>query len=180
MTAKLLCVILGVTFAVSQPSNAAAQCVTCGGDYSRCNGYPSSGNGIHCTSACECTLVEVSYLDTLHPGFFLRDDDGKKVVESVIPNSPAERAGIRPADFVLSINPHGSQSCNQSWASSLTDQKAVVVIKRGNVVREHRVDLLPIRTYLATAGALSSQGKLMRVSFKTEMGLSVVFHALGH
>ena len=158
---------------------AHSQCVTCSGDYSKCSGYTSSKGRLGCQTTCACGDSVVSYLDTLHPGFFLKDEGGRKVVASVVPGSPADVAGIRASDVILAINPGAAATCQQGWLQRDSGDSAVVRFSRHGKVETIDVGLMTIREYLTRAGALEANPNLKRVSLTSNVSLSAAFHALG-
>jgi len=179
MRMRILSLFVANALVIVCASRIQAQCVVCGGDYQTCYGYGNSGNGLHCTVTCSCGLARVGYLDTLHPGLFMKDENGKRIVESVIPASPAAKAGLRPGDVILSINSGAQHSCGQGWAWSSASHSTVISVERGDKTRQYRVPLAPIRAYLVSAGLLSRNPSLKKAAFVNQEGLSAVFHSLG-
>jgi hypothetical protein len=94
MRASIALLSLLVLAVVCSPPQLHSQCswVSCtyGTDFCGCAGFSGSSR---CKFACNCAPVVVSYLDTLHPGLFFEENKGRKVVISLIPGSPAEKAG---------------------------------------------------------------------------------------
>jgi S1-C subfamily serine protease len=109
-------------------------CYTYRFDWCTCNGYiNSTSNG-----QCYCALsTPVSFLDMPHPGFFATQKSGKLVVNVVLPESPASRAGILPGDEILSINgrPLLNHCVNPEdpWASDDSAGRAHVELRRSNL-----------------------------------------------
>ena len=111
-----------------------------------------------CTSKCHTCFcagpAEASYLDSLHPGFFVREASGHEFVQAVFDGVPTSEASLLSGDEVVQVNPIGSQqvkqdSCGpQTWQIVKSDPKATLTIRRANVKRQVTVPLISIRTLL--------------------------------
>ena len=68
------------------------------------------------------------------PGLTVRFDGDDMIVTSVIPDSPAARAGLQPGDAIVSVNNHRLRS-RLDWllvaANVQPDQKISARIRRG-------------------------------------------------
>lgn len=159
----------------------AQDCKTCGGDFSTCNGSPQSGI-VYCGGGCNCGLVQPTYLDTLQPGFFTTQKNGKLVVSSLIPGSPAETAGIQRNDIILKINQgFGASRSAQRWSYDSGHFSRIVVSRNGHI-KVFVVGLKSVRQFLSENRRVIAH--LQDVSFDHAgedlwKSPSVAFHSLG-
>lgn len=129
-----------------------------------CNGYADCG----CDVLCRCTApTEVaSYIDSLHPGFFVEQRFGHQIVSAVIPHSPAETAGIVPGDEVVAINRGQPIGCRAAtWESIDSSRIARIEIIRAGHKLELSVPLLSLKEILAR----TSGEQILRTSLQTDV-----------
>jgi S1-C subfamily serine protease len=153
MTQRSL-VVLVTLFALSIGAASQVQCVRCRFDAVTCNGEQGSADaGNPCPDACICGLQSrASFLDSLQPGFLVIQQQGKMIVSSVLPNSPASAAGIRIGDQLLRINgsePYG-RDCNMAnWGSLEQPTVTILTIRRDSgFSRVVPIQLQSVRQYL--------------------------------
>ena len=131
----------------------AKGCITCHDLVTQSDAYNASQ--LDCNARCKCCsglLTDEQFWTELHPGFSTSQQNGLYVISSVIPASPAERAGILVNDVLLRVNdnPYGSSSCeSQKWASKGDSHVTRLVIQRGIREWEVTVRLVPIRVLLS-------------------------------
>lgn len=113
---------------------SAQQCIQEITDYQSCDfNCKDSQRSLFCYCA-EAKKQPLANL--LHPGFFVRQANGRLVVSAIVPASPADRLGLQPGDEILSINgrsPHLQNLCHdQPWEAQAGKSMAVLEISRAN------------------------------------------------
>lgn len=88
----------------------------------------------------------------LHPGFKLQQLNGELVISAIIDGSPADQAGLKIGDAIISIGGHNaggvySELSRNPWNSGLRVPVDIVVKRDGTFVNAE-VSALPIVSYL--------------------------------
>lgn len=152
MKASLIIAALVISLSLAAEADCPV-CMICTDSCTSRAGYQQSGVGGICGDK-DCNVAapsSQSYLDSAHPGLFTRMGDATLVVTGVLPESPAEKAGIAVGDEILQLNgenPIFSCSSHQ-WQSKGDRHSADLVISRKETRRYVKVSLLPVRQLLA-------------------------------
>jgi len=140
---------------------ASAQCQTCTGDFNAPVGFYGS---VFCIKANHCPAGgpprSQPFLASENPGIVPEQHSGKLLVKAVLHNSPAEHAGIRPGDEILSINglPPGSPQCSKGWSDS--EGFSSLMLQRGSKELSLHVRTAPLISMIGSQSlALSSSGQ---------------------
>ena len=110
----------------------ATSCQTCQLDFKAPIGYYGS---TFCVPSNRCTTVNTlsrtSFLESENLGILPEQKRGRLLVRRVIDNSPAQRAGVRVGDEILSINGRRveANSCSAGWSSA--DHRSTIALRRG-------------------------------------------------
>lgn len=149
---------LGWLLFMSLSVAAAGQdmCKTCTLDFMAPVGFYSSSL---CIKANQCPAggpPKAAFLESENPGILLAQHAGKLQVRTVLHNSPAEHAGIRVGDEILSINGRrvGASSCSGGWTD--TDHTSSIVLHRGAGVIKVRVAAAPFLSLVASESLVFS------------------------
>lgn len=156
----LMLALIGAPLAVNAQSEGVG-CVSYDADYVGCrfHYYPSGGQ------ACECAGSDRSTAAVLHPGFFLAIRDGERVVDNVIPGSPAAAAGVREGDVLKGWNgfsaaEHALGIGGDSWGASVCR----LDVDRGGKRHQLTVPLVTLSSLLERRWSGSASSRLVRVS----------------
>lgn len=143
---RVACIVAGVLILTL---SAAGQCVVCSG--SHCfGGFCVGFVNCFCRDECICTRpLRGAYLDAQYPGLFTSQQSGHLVVSGVIPSSPADVAGIKPGDELLSVESSKGDSCNSGgWESDSGDGEAHLTLTREGRVWSATLRLAAVRSLL--------------------------------
>lgn len=147
------------------------QCLSCHDFCIPHSGYDSSPFLGNCNAPLTCGVLRPetsrSYLDSVHPGLFISVEQNALRVTEVIPDSPADEAGIVVGDLILTLNGESPiYSCSvHQWPSKDDPRSAEVVLVHKGTRRHVRLNLVPIRELLAR-GWSSQTIHAMPVSFR--------------
>lgn len=168
VTIRILLVL--VTLLVSATCFAQIECVRCRGDAVTCNGEQGSAEaGTPCPDACVCGLrTRLAYFDTPQPGVLLAQRNGKLIVSTVLPGSPASAAGIRIGDELVRINglpPFGRDCGLSGWASSQDPATSILMMRRDRETpKSIVVSLQTIRQYMDGNWVSPGEGNGLRLA----------------
>ncbi len=128
-----------------------AQCRFCAGSHCFQAQCPTGGyQNCACNTDCECAgPTSTPYLDALHPGFFVHQENAKSTVSWVIPNSPADKAGLKVGDQIVAVRSpvNAPKACDwPDW--TVFHDHVDLVVQSGNEHRSVRVSLRPIADLL--------------------------------
>ena len=140
-------------------------CVTCHDFATNDDGYKSSV--IDCSAPMNCFRVlkpaEKGYLDTLHPGFFLKREPGSFRVSEALSYSPASRQdAVRRGDRILRINGFTTKFYSEDYgwdAGGANRGSCLLEIERTGDVKQVRVALRTVRSLLNEAWSTRYSGQ---------------------
>lgn len=144
-----ICLLFAIT--VLWPLSLSAQCFKCKFGSCVSIGCQNGLKDCTCREVCACGAVQKGYLESMHPGLFIAQENANLVVVQVLAGSPADLAGILVGDEIIKVvreNGNGMSCGKPGWTSGETDQ-SVVMVRRGYEYHTVRMPLVPVKTMLS-------------------------------
>lgn len=140
------------------------QCVSDIEDWSSCDYKYYQSHG----SSCACATVRDSLVNSVHPGFRIRQVGGTAVIAGIIQGSPADLAGLKPGDQIVSIDGIGSSgvyadTSRDPWKGSNCSPVRITINRNGSLIAT-RVATVPLTAYLDRFWKAFPNTNLMRVT----------------